>query len=472
MIAQLKADGSNRLGLIRMLRFSTGAFATSGIGFALSIHIPRYFAIHVGIGLAAVGIAFTVVRLLDIAVDPALGLLMDRTQTRLGRYRLWILLGTPILMISSYMLFMAHRGADVGYLILWLLILYLAISMITLALAAWAGTLSADYGERARIFGLMGAVGILGSATVMIVPSLVSLWRPNDELYALHAMGWTMIILLPVCALLAALTHEDLRPTITRTRAPLREYLQILWRPSMRRLVLAGLALALGPGVLASIFVFFWRDGRLVSLANTNILLVMYMAGALIGAPIWGMVASRIGKDRSIIASAISFSLANFTVCSLPKGSPLVFPGMFFIGLFFTAFTLLMQSIMADVSDEVRLEFGRERSGLLFAFITTTQKVGSAISISLTFWLLSWLGYDPAAGMRNTAGHLRGLEAVYTFAPIAFALLGGACFIGFPLNAKRHAEIVAALAARQGEEISSPSSTPNSGAPQEVVASA
>ena len=92
-----------------------------------------------------------------------------------------------------------------------------------------------------------------------------------------------------------------------------------------------------------------------------------------------------------------------------------------------------------------------ERSGLLYAFITSTQKVGGAISISLTFWLLAWLGYDPAAGVRNTAQHLRGLEMVYQLAPIAFALLGGALFIRFPLDAQRHAQIVAALAVRDAQ---------------------
>src|SRR5271156_839056 len=120
MVGRPPSGGSERIGPAALLRFSTVAFASSGIVFALSIHIPRYFATHVGIGLAAVGLAFTVVRLLDIAVDPMLGLVMDRTRTPLGRYRAWILMGTPILMLSSYMLFMAQPGVGVGYLIVWL----------------------------------------------------------------------------------------------------------------------------------------------------------------------------------------------------------------------------------------------------------------------------------------------------------------------------------------------------------------
>jgi len=470
MVGGVEPSGSDRMRLAGLLRFAIGAFASGGIVFALSIHIPRYFATHVGIGLTAVGLAFTVVRLLDIAVDPVLGVIMDRTRTRLGRYRPWMLSGAPILMLSSYMLFMARPGVGLGYLIFWLLILYLAVSMMSLAMAAWAGTLSTDYGERAKIFGLMGAVGVLGSATVMLVPSVVSFWRSNDDLYALHAMAWAMIALLPLCAMLAALTPETLRPAETRPRSTIpssavKEYAKILWTPSMRRLICAGLALALGPGALTPIFVFYWRDARLVPLAATNIMLVMFMVGSLVGAPTWGWVASRIGKHRTIMISAVSFSLGQVAVTSLPKGSPLVFAGMLMVGFLISAFTLLMQAIMADVADEVRLEFGRERSGLLFAFITTTQKIGGAISISLTFWLLAWLGYDPAAGIRNTAEHLRALEAVYAFVPIAFILLGGAFFIGFPLDAERHAQIVAALAARESARDAVDASMPGSAAP-------
>ena len=62
---------------------------------ALTVHLPRYFAGHLGLSLAVVGGAFALVRFVDIPLDPILGLIMDRTRTRFGRYRVWTLVAVP-----------------------------------------------------------------------------------------------------------------------------------------------------------------------------------------------------------------------------------------------------------------------------------------------------------------------------------------------------------------------------------------
>lgn len=105
-------------------------------------------------------------------------------------------------------------------------------------------------------------------------------------------MGWTMILLVPILTIMTARTPERLRPTAPRDHVTRSEYL------SMRRVVIADLALALGPGALTPIFIFYWRDVREFSLAESNLLLVMFMVGGLWGAPMWGWVAQRITTSR------------------------------------------------------------------------------------------------------------------------------------------------------------------------------
>lgn len=447
-----RQDASDRVSLTRLICFSAAAVAPQGLLLALTIHLPRYFAGHVGLGLAAVGAAFTIVRLLDIALDPMLGAAMDRTRTRLGRYKPWLILGAPILMGSSYMLFVAPVGAGELYLIAWLLVFYAAISIVQLAHAAWAGALSDDYRERSRIFGLAGSAGLLGSALVMLVPAAVSRWLGDDDTRGLHAMAIAMIVLVPVLTAVALVVPERLRAQAPKGRVELREYVVMLWRPAMRRVIVADLALALGPGTLTPIFVFYWRDARGASLANVNLMLVLFMAAGLLGAPFWGAVAQRIGKHRAVIVSTVCFSLGQLGIVSLPAGSPLALPGMFVLGFFVSAFNLLVRAIVADVADEVRLDFGRERSGLLFAMVTSTQKVGGAVSVAITFWILAVIGYNPAGGSVNSPENLRGLEILYAAAPVVFVLLGAAAFVGFPLTAQRHAQIRAELAALEATD--------------------
>jgi len=219
---------------------------------------------------------------------------------------------------------------------------------------------------------------------------------------------------------------------------------------------MADLALALGPGTLTPIFVFYWRDARGFSLAEANIMLVIFMTSGLLGAPFWGAVAQKLGKHMTVIITSALFAAGQLVITHLPRHSPLVFPMMFWLGFNVAAFTLLVRACVADVSDEVRLDHGRERSGLLFALVTSTQKVGGAVSVALTFWILAALGYNPAAGAANTADNVRGLELVYSFAPVIFVMLGAACFIRFPLDARRHAEIRAELDRLEAEALANP----------------
>ena len=93
-----------------VLSFSTLALPLGALAVAVAVYIPPFFASHLGVNLAAIGAAFAIVRMLDIGVDPVLGLVMDRTRTRLGRYRVWVLLGGPILMAAVYAMFEAPHG--------------------------------------------------------------------------------------------------------------------------------------------------------------------------------------------------------------------------------------------------------------------------------------------------------------------------------------------------------------------------
>jgi len=98
------STAGRRLSRPALLAFAAPQLAIYALQIALSVHLPRYFATHMGLSLAAVGTAFALVRAIDIPLDPLLGLAMDRTRTRLGRYRVWTLAGAPVLMAALYLL--------------------------------------------------------------------------------------------------------------------------------------------------------------------------------------------------------------------------------------------------------------------------------------------------------------------------------------------------------------------------------
>jgi len=159
----------------------------------------------------------------------------------------------------------------------------------------------------------------------------------------------------------------------------------------------------------------------------------------------------RFGKHRTLMATATGYSLGLILLTFMPKGQMLpVAIFMFIMGFLATSFALLDRAMVADVGDAVRLETGKHRVGLLYSLITMTQKVAGALSITFSFFVLGAIGYKAQDGVINTPAAIHGLELVYLIGPVVFVMLGGACYIGYKLNAAKHAEIRNALDERDG----------------------
>ncbi|MGA1676490.1 MAG: MFS transporter, partial [Pseudomonadales bacterium] len=121
------------------------------IGYPLSIWIPAHYSGGLGLSLAAVGTILMLARFTDVITDPLIGELSDRTRTRFGRRKPWILLGTPLMTFSVWQLFVPAEGVGLGYFLLWLTLFFVGSTLVGLPHRAWGAELSVDYHERSRI---------------------------------------------------------------------------------------------------------------------------------------------------------------------------------------------------------------------------------------------------------------------------------------------------------------------------------
>jgi len=226
----------------------------AGLGLPLVVYLPEFYANELGLSLSAVGAAFMGVRLLDIAFDPFIGGIMDKTRTRYGRFRLWFGVSLPILMLAAYMLFMARPGVSVGYLWVWLLVIYGGFSIATLAHLSWGSVLSPGYDERSRIYSWWQGGNVVGMILVLTLPPMLSVMGVPGHALGVEAMGWFIILLLPLTGLLALWKVPE--PFIVRPqqRSGLREYLGLFKRNSVRRLLAADLAIGTGPAITGALF--------------------------------------------------------------------------------------------------------------------------------------------------------------------------------------------------------------------------
>ncbi|HEY3799110.1 MAG TPA: MFS transporter [Caulobacteraceae bacterium] len=437
-----------RLGLGSILAFSGPSFALAGMGVVYGVYIGPYLTGVIGVPLTVISGAFLMQQLLTLFLDPALGWAMDRTRTRVGRFRPWAVASTPIFLAGLYAIFMAQKGIGFGYLLGWGLVIGLGTSMLTLSTAAWGANIAASYNDRSRLYGVLGGVGgisaiaFLGLQLVLATPHPG--WPNNVQM-----TGWVVIVLMPIAIVVLATFVREPVSANARTPFALKDYREMVARPEMVRLIAADLCLQLGPGATAPIYLFFFRDVLGFNGGQEAVLLMMYTAAAVFGGPVIGWIATRYGKHRTLAVSTIGYAIFQASLFIVPKGLFIAaIPGMFGCGFIASGFLLLVRAMVADVGDEVRLEQDKERMSLLYSMVTTTTKIGTAITLPVTYSVLAAVGYQTAPGAINTAGAIRGLTDCYVFAPIIFVLIGGACMIGYKLDAKRHAGIREQLALR------------------------
>jgi Na+/melibiose symporter-like transporter len=437
-----------------LARFAAPAVPIAAMGLPLVVYLPEYYVTSLGLSLTTVGAAFLIVKLLDMLLDPVLGGLMDNTRSRFGRFRPWLAAGTPVIAIGAFALFMARPGVGPLYLWFWLSVVYVGYSMVVLSQTAWGAVLSSDYQQRSRVFAWWQGANVVGMILVLCLPPIVTGVFKGDHLDSIAAMGWFIVLLAPLAVLLAVTTVGEPAAPPRHGKTSLKQYFGLLGRPSVQRLLTADLLMGLAPGIAGTLFLFYFERIKGFDKTQSGILLLIYFIAALAGAPIWPMLAKRIGKHKALAVASVVYAVVQLATVFMPPGEVVL--GMVILvlaGLPYSAAQLLVRAMMADIGDEERLETGVDKTGLLYAIVTGTLKLGYALAVGV-FIILGALGFDPKT---PTAAGDAALVGLYAFAPAILGVVVAAVMMRYPLDANRLAEIQRQLAARDAAAGAQPS---------------
>ena len=435
--------------------FSTVCLPLAAFGVALPVTLPEFYATFVGLPLGVVATVFMAVRLIDITFDPFIGWAMDRTKTRFGRYRPWMVASTPILMLSALMMFvLVQPGAGAVYLFGWLLVLYLGFSIATLGQLGWASVLAPEYDQRSRVYGWWQVFNIIGVILILILPTIVIQLKIGDYADGVRIMGWAILIFLPVTMALALFVVPEPVNTGAAPHGGPGAYLSLFKRPAVRKLLFADVLLGVAPGITGSLLFFFFGQIKGYGHTEASLFMLLYFVAGLVGAPFWAWLATRVGKDKALAIASLAFAGLYIGATLVPGGNfALTAAVMFLAGLPYAAGLFLLRAMMADVGDEVRLETGVDRTGLMFSILSATTKVGHVVAL-IPYLILQWVGFKaiaPAGG--NSEMSLLVLQVLFILLP--GLLLAAAAWVlkGYPLTPARHDEIREALEARDAKAL-------------------
>ncbi|MCI0667272.1 MAG: MFS transporter [Methylococcaceae bacterium] len=416
----------------------------------MALFVPSYYSDDLALPLASVGFAIAVSRILDVIIDPLVGILSDRWLTRWGRRKPWLVAGTPLLVLTAWMVFVPGGKVSVGYLLVWASLLHVAFTLVDLPYKAWGAELSTDYSERSRVTAWREGAGAAGQVMFLAVLMVMSFYGYNDDRDQLLAIALTVVLTVPPCVIITVLKVPERIPDRIEGRN-VRGW-------SGLKLVLHNRAFL---RTLAAILLFgsaLLIQATLHKLVLTHVIgnpdlfapmLLMEDLGALLALPFWMWLSDRLGKHRAVTLAALWVGVCSLAFPLVGRGDSVLYVTLIVLrGSSFTSIFFLSNSIAADVVDYDTVESGQQRTGLYFSVWGMAIKLSVAVGILLATVLPAQLGFEPSA-RDHSETVLFSLMAVYGWLPFAIMILAFPLLWNFPITRERQRELRARIEAER-----------------------
>jgi glycoside/pentoside/hexuronide:cation symporter, GPH family len=446
--------------------YGFGDMASSMFWKIFSYYLPFFYSNIFGLSITDAGVILLVTRIWDAVSDPMMGVIADRTHTRWGKYRPYLLWMAPFFSICGILLF-ATPDFDYAGKLIWAYITYILMMTvytgINVPYGAMLGVMTDDSCEKTVFssFRMFFAYG--GSFLAML------LWEPLTRLFGGYDTSegwfWAMTTIALCCLVLFwccfSLTREHLHTTSTVSVG--RDFKSLLHNGPWWLLIVAALCFNLFCTVRGATVAYYFKDivGSDASLTVMTVTVAFYaglflavgevsnMAGVAVTVPL----AQRFGKKTTFVmvnALLAMLSVVFFFVPCTPLGYWLMLALQIAISLLTGIMSPLVWSMYADVSDYAELKFHSASTGLIFSSSSMAQKFGSAIGGFSTLALLGAFGYitDPqllAANAAQPQAALMCLRWLMSFIPAGVALLAIVVAYFYPLTTSRMKSINADL---------------------------
>lgn len=437
---------TERLSAARLLAYAAPTVALQAMLVPLYNFLPPvYYAPAVGLSAALVGLIFTVGRIWEAITDPLIGAWSDRTRSRLGRRRVWMLMGAPVALGSTYFLLNPPPGSSWAYLLLWLMVFYLGWSMVFIPHQAWGTELARGYNERTRIAGFRETGAFVGYLCASLVPLIFWGWlrgvaAPSFE-QIVQAVGVFFVVALPValvwCFAAVPAVHRgpgEATPSWREMYAILgrnRPFLRLITAFLIDRLAM-GTYFAILPALIVQAY-GVGKDLLWVALANT--------VAAVALAPVWVPLARRFGKHRAYCMANALTLLAYASLFFLPFGRlwPVLLANVIMAAG--NGGTMILPPAMAaDAVDNDELESGVQQPGGHMAFLAFVFKAGMGLGAGLGLGFIGLYGYESSAQVLS-ATVVGGVRLGASLLPGVLLLVPILMMWRYPIDNVRHAQI-------------------------------
>ena len=444
------ANAALRLPLSVRLAYGAPNFGLALVLAPILVYLPRFYSDVVGVPVAWLGGIFVIGRIIDAITDPFAGILSDRTRSRLGRRRPWILWGSvPLAALSAFMYMPPKMGPTTA--IVWATSMVLAwfvlFTVVAVPYRALGPELTDDYDERTSLFSIREGLFVVGTVFAAAGPGIVGwLDETGDESrhFAIYAVV-AALVLLSTCVWCGTQVQERFSKHADDSGSrekPLRQVKRAFDNKPFVILLSAFVVLALGsmlPAVLINFFVTYVLHSDLLP-----VFLVVYFSVGIVFLPLWVWVSRRHGKKFTWLTAMVVNAGCFSGVAFLGRGDDLAYGILVGCsGIGGVAVLAMPYAMQADVIDRDEAETGERREGLYGGLWSIAEKSAGALGVGLSMLALDMAGYVP--NVEQDPLVISVLKGLYVGVPVICTALGFAIALKYPIDRNAHDEIAGQL---------------------------
>ena len=438
---------------LQVIGYSAGD-AANNLAFSItSFFLLVYYTDVAGISAAAVGTMFLVVRLWDAFADIVAGRVVDRTQTRWGKFRPFLLFGSLPLLALSFLTFHVPNWSPSGkltYAYVTYALLGLAYSLVNIPYGSLATAMTQAPKERAKLAAARGVGAALVILLLVLVVSPALGGSSGDLQRTLTTVTGSFVVLGFALYLFTFFTAKE---TVAREVAHVtfRQTVQALRhnRP-LFRLCLSTLSYLTGMFAFNTIGAYYARD--VLGDASLFIPLTLLSTGAIfVVAPLVPRIVAAFGKRTGYLVAASLSIVGGVGIFLAPASTPvLAMVSWTVAGAGLALVNSLMWALEADTVEYGEWQSGVRTEGATYAIFSFTRKAGQALGGAAGAYALSIGGYVAKAPEQSDAA-LTAIRAAAGLLPAGFALLAALIMFSYPLTETRFAQIVQEVRTRRAE---------------------